>query len=276
MRRVISRVVALTEPSPTWIAEGVDGRPLGTASLWIPPAGGPAEVRLRVHPAERRSGVGGRLLRSAAGHPGVTALLGEPVEEGSAGDAFCTALGMRRVLALTYTKLAVKDVDLTPEPVAGYRLVHWEGTVADELAETFARARGAMDDMPMDDIDYRPEVWDVARLHRVAAVVADRGDVLLTTAVIGADGEIAGFTEVVIAGAEGQNYGTGVLPAHRGRGLARWLKVAQIGLVQQRFPGVTGLLADTADSNVAMRRVNEALGYRPTHRSFIYQLDRED
>ncbi|WP_092557374.1 GNAT family N-acetyltransferase [Actinoplanes derwentensis] len=271
---MIARVVALTEPSPTWIAEGDDGRPLGTASLWIPPAGGPAEVRIRVHPAERRSGVGTRLLQEAARYEGVPALLGEVVAEGSAGDAFCVSAGMRQVLALTYTRLEVVDFDLVGEAVPGYRLVHWEGTVADEIAETFARSRSAMDDMPMDDVDYRPEPWDVARLHRVAAVVAERGDVLLTTAAIGADGEIAGFTEVVLSGDQGQNYGTGVLVPHRGRGLARWLKVAQIAVVRQRFPAVTGLLADTADSNVAMRRVNEALGYRPTHRSRIHQLDR--
>ncbi|HWS37168.1 MAG TPA: GNAT family N-acetyltransferase [Actinoplanes sp.] len=272
---MIARVVALTGPSPTWIAEGPDGRPLGTASLRIPPAGGPAEVRVRVHPAERRAGVGTRLLQDACRYEGITVLLGEPVEEGSPGDAFCVSAGMRRVLALTYTRLTVEDFDLVEKAAPGYRIVHWEGAVADELAETFARSRSAMDDMPMDDIDYRPDPWDVARLHRVAAVVAERGDVLLTTAAVDASGEIAGFTEVVLSGAEGQNYGTGVLPAHRGRGLATWLKVAQINLVKERFPAVVALLADTADSNVAMRRVNETLGYRPTHRSFIHQLDVE-
>ncbi|WP_430782617.1 GNAT family N-acetyltransferase [Actinoplanes sp. G11-F43] len=272
---MITRVVAFTAPSPGWIAEGDDGRPLGTATLWIPPAGGPAEVRLRVHPAERRSGVGTRLLREAAGADGVTALLGEPVREGSGEDAFCRAAGMRVVLSLTYTSLALVDFDQTAETVPGYRIVHWEGTVPDELAETAVRSRSAMDDMPMEGVDYRPEPWDVARLRRVAAVVADRGDVLLTTAAVGADGAIAGFTEVVLSGGEGQNYGTGVLPEHRGRGLARWLKVEQIRRVMERFPQVGSLLADTADSNVAMRRVNEALGYRPTHRSLLYQLDRE-
>lgn len=272
---MITRVVALTEPSPTWIAEGDDGRPLGTASLWIPPAGGPAELRLRVHPAERRSGVGSRLLREAAAAGGVGAVLGEPVREGSGEQAFCVAVGMRVVLALTYTRLEVVDFDQSAEAVPGYRIVHWEGTVADELAETFARSRSAMDDMPMDDIDYRPDPWDVGRLHRVAAVVAERGDVLFTTAVVGADGEIAGFTEVVLSGGQGQNYGTGVLPEHRGRGLARWLKVEQIRQVKERFPQVAALIADTADSNAAMRRVNEGLGYRPTHRSLIYQLGGE-
>lgn len=279
---MILRVTALVNPendSPAWIAEGGDGRPLGTAVLRVPSTGSTADLRISVHPAERRAGVGTRLLREAieAGTArGLTALLGEPVREGSGGDAFCAASGLRRVLALTYTRL---DLSLTPassRAVPGYRLVHWEGTVADELAQTYARSRSAMDDMPMDDAAYEPDVWDVTRLHRVAEAVAKRGDLLLTTAALTGDGEIAGFTELVVDGdgtGDGQHYGTGVMPEHRGRGLARWMKAEQIAHVRGRFPQLAGLLADTADSNVAMRRVNETLGYRPTHRSLLYQAD---
>jgi GNAT superfamily N-acetyltransferase len=71
---------------------------------------------------------------------------------------------------------------------------------------------------------------------------------------------------------DAQHYGTGVLPAHRGRGLARWMKAAAIRRAAERHPGLAGLLADTADSNVAMRRINDDLGYAPTHRSVLYQL----
>ncbi|MFC4069214.1 GNAT family N-acetyltransferase [Actinoplanes subglobosus] len=280
---MISRVIALTDPStgnPVWIAEGDDGRPLGTAYVYALAGGGAGELRITVHPAERRSGVGARLLREAVGSAterGLTALLGQPVREGSEGEAFCAAAGLRRVLALTYTRLALADWDGREVPAPeGYRIVHWTGRVSGELAETFARSRKAMDDMPMDDAAWTPDEWDVERLHRVADVVANRGETLLTTAAIGSDGEIAGFTEVVVAGdgtGDGQHYGTGVLPEHRGHGLARWLKAAQIDEVRSRFPELDGLLADTADSNTAMRRVNDSLGYLPTHRSLLYQVD---
>jgi ribosomal protein S18 acetylase RimI-like enzyme len=282
MRRMITRITALTDPStgnPAWIAEGDDDRPLGTARVHLPAGGGAADLRITVHPAERRAGAGTRLLAAAvasASERGLTALLGPAVEEGSAGESFCVAAGMRRVLALTYTRLELASFAGAAGPVDGYRIVHWEGTVADELAETFARSRRAMDDMPMDDAAWTPDTWDVQRLHRIAEAVAKRGEILLTTAVIGPDAEIAGFTEVVVAGegtGDGQHYGTGVLPEHRGRGLARWLKVAQIEEVRARFPGLAGLLADTADSNVAMRRINDSLGYLPTHRSLLYQAD---
>ncbi|MBG0562600.1 GNAT family N-acetyltransferase [Actinoplanes aureus] len=316
---MIVRITPLTDPARSssghrlaWLATEADGRPLGTAFLRVPADGGVADLELRVHPAERRSGVGTQLLNAAteaAAGLNLDGVLTEPVQEGSEGDEFCRARGLRRVLALTYTRLVLNPAITTPDgtapgiatsgaaaaapagaassdpvlgrsqvgqPVDGYRLVHWEGTVPDELAETFARSRRAMDDMPMDDAGYTPQPWDVARLHAIAEAVAKRGEILCTTAAVTADGEIAGFTELVVASdgkGDGQHYGTGVLPEHRGRGLARWMKAEAIALARVRFPNLEGLLADTADSNTGMRRINDELGYRPVYRSCLYQLD---
>jgi GNAT superfamily N-acetyltransferase len=263
-----------------WLATASpDGRPVGTAFAWMPPdGGGAAELQVRVHPAERRAGVGTRLLDAvvaAARERGLSGVLSEHIEEGTPGELFCVARGLRRVLTLIYTRLPLDGPLPVAVPAAGYRLIHWEGVVADALAETFARSRRAMDDMPMDEAPQVPEVWDVDRLHRIADAVAGRGDVLRTTAAVDADGEIVGFSELVVSGdgtGDGQHYGTGVLGEHRGRGLAAWMKAAQIAAARERFPRLSGLLADTAESNTAMRRVNETLGYRPTHRGGLYEL----
>jgi GNAT superfamily N-acetyltransferase len=246
----------------------------------VPATGVAAEVELRVHPVERRAGVGTRLLDTVAAAAldlGMSGLLTEPLREGSDGEGFCVARGLRPALALTFTRLPLDAAEVPQAgPVSGYRLVYWEGTVPDELAATFARSRRAMDDMPMEDADHDPQPWDVERLHAIAEAVARRGEILCTTAVVAADGEIAGFTELVVPGdgtGDGQHYGTGVLPEHRGRGLARWMKVESILRARARFAGLAGLLADTADSNAPMRRINESLGYRPTHRGVLYRLD---
>ncbi|MFF5084061.1 GNAT family N-acetyltransferase [Actinoplanes sp. NPDC000266] len=282
MTVLITPLVDATSPRRLlWLASGTDGWPLGTASLRLPPDEGHADLELQVHPAERRSGVGTRLLQAvvaaAASQRGLRSVLTQPVDEGSPGDRFCAALRLRAVLRLTYTRLDLTlPLAAVPADVPGYRLVHWEGRVPDELAGTFARSRSAMDDMPMDDADYTPDPWDVERLHAVADAVSLRGEVLCVTAARGEDGEIAGFTELVVPGdgaGDAQHYGTGVLPPHRGLGLARWMKAAQIARVRDRFPELAGLLADTADSNAAMRRVNDSLGYGFTHRSLIYQYD---
>ncbi|MFI5896281.1 GNAT family N-acetyltransferase [Actinoplanes sp. NPDC051513] len=275
------QIKALVDPSDssssrslTWLATGDDGRPLAAASLRIPADGGAADLQIHVHPAERRAGVGTRLLDAAiAAAPGT--VLTEAVEEGSPGDHFCAARGLRAVLRLTYTRLELGG-PVVSDPVPGYRLIHWVGSTPPELVDTFVRARHAMDDMPMDDADYVPDTWDASRLDAVTKAVADRGEFLCVTAALTTEGEMAAFTELVVpadGAGDAQHYGTGVLPEHRGRGLSRWMKAEQIGQVRDRFPSVAGLLADTADSNAAMRRVNESLGYRPTHRSLLYQYN---
>jgi GNAT superfamily N-acetyltransferase len=269
-----------------WIAAGDEGHPVGTAYLRVFTVAGAehrTEAEIAVHPAERRRGAGTALLAeavAAARGLGRRTLVAGPVDAGSPGEAFLTARGLRPVLALTYARLALADADVTAalaEPHPGYRLVTWEGTVPDELAATFAASRRAMDDMPMDEADVGAEAWDVDRVRAVAAAVTDRGDTLCTVvAVAEADGTIAGFSELVVAGsgpADAQHYGTGVLPEHRGRGLARRMKAAAIRHTRSAHPDVPGLLTDTADSNVAMRRINDALGYVPTHRSLLFQLD---
>ncbi|MEV1002698.1 GNAT family N-acetyltransferase [Nonomuraea sp. NPDC050202] len=90
------------------------------------------------------------------------------------------------------------------------------------------------------------------------------------------DGSVAGFTELVVPGegkGDAQHYAAGVLPGHRGHGLARWMKAEAIRQARERYPDLAGLLTDTADSNRHMRVINDALGYLPAHQRVTLQLD---
>ncbi|MGW2276541.1 N-acetyltransferase family protein [Streptomyces sp. NPDC001770] len=295
-----------------WLAEEVPGGgggpaaidppayPVGSAYLRFSTAPGRdhlAELDLAVHPAARRTGVGTRLLDAALagaraeGRSTVTAQVAvaggaEKGQDDREAAEFLTAHGFRVVLTLTFARLATADADqvalaaLAAAPHPGYRLTSWSGTVPDELAETFAGSRWAMDDMPMDEMDHGTETWDVDRVRAVARAVERRGELLHTVAVVSeADGAIVGFTELVVPGdgtGEGLHYGTGVLPAHRGRGLARWMKTESIRTALTTHPALTGLVTDTADANAPMRAVNDALGYVPTHRSVFLQRELGD
>ncbi|MGF1426501.1 GNAT family N-acetyltransferase [Kitasatospora sp. LaBMicrA B282] len=271
-----------------WLAADADGSPAGSAFLRLFTAAGQqhlAELAINVHPTERRRGAGSRLLDAA-----VTAARADSrrcviaqAREGQPGDHFLAARGFRRVMTLTYARLALAEADpaaldsLVEAPHPGYRLISWDGTVPDELAETFTASRSAMDDMPMEGTDFGRVVWDVDRVRAAAAAVARRGELLETVAAVhAASGEIVGFTELVVpAGGVGdaQHYGTGVLPEHRGRGLAVWMKAESIRRARERHPELAGLLTDTAGDNPSMRSINDGLGYRATHRTFEYQLD---
>ncbi|WP_405885045.1 GNAT family N-acetyltransferase [Streptomyces sp. NBC_01136] len=289
------RITPLTDPESTpssrrlaWLAAGSEGVPMGSAFLRLFTKEGQrhlAEVEVAIHPAERRQGVGSRLLDaavSAARDEGRRSLLAQ-AEHGSPGDLFLAARGFRRVLALTYTRLSLADADLgrigeiAERPHPGYELTQWDGTVPPELARSFADSRRAMDDMPMEGTDYGTVVWDVERVVSAAEAVAKRGELLHTVAAVDrSDGSVVGFSELVVPGdgrGDAQHYGTGVLPEHRGHALGLWMKAESIRTARRRYPELGGLLTDTADSNAPMRAVNDALGYLPTHRAVEYQLD---
>ncbi|MGW1774051.1 GNAT family N-acetyltransferase [Streptomyces sp. NPDC002104] len=288
------RITPLTDPAHgansrrlAWLASDADSITVGTAFLRLFDGGQAhlAELTLHVHPAERRKGVGSGLLDAAvaAARADARRCVSAQAEAGSPGDRFLPAHGFRKVLTLRFARLPLADVNPTAlteiieRPHPGYRLVSWQGTVPDDLATTFAASRRAMDDTPMEDTDYGTVTWDVDRVRAAAKAVHDRGDHLHTVAAIDtADGSIAGFTELVVPGngtGDGQHYGTGVLPEHRGHGLGRWMKAESIRQAHARHPGLGGLLTDTADSNAPMRRISDGLGYLPTHTTVQYQLD---
>ncbi|OIJ94567.1 GNAT family N-acetyltransferase [Streptomyces colonosanans] len=270
-----------------WLASDTSGVPVGSAFLRLFTKSGQdhlAELELHVHPAERRNGTGTRLLNAAvnaAREDGRRSLVAQ-AELGSPGAQFLSARGFCKVLTLIYSRLHLANTNVAAltqiieQSHPGYQLLSWDGTVPDSLAESFALSRRAMDDMPMGDTDYGTVIWDVDRVRAAAAAVAQRGDLLHTVAAIDeADGSIAGFTELVVPGdgkGDGQHYGTGVLPEHRGHGLGRWMKATAIRQACERHPDLGGLLTDTADTNLHMRAINDELGYAPTHQTIEYQL----
>ncbi|MFI5764203.1 GNAT family N-acetyltransferase [Streptomyces sp. NPDC051563] len=288
------RITPLTDPAHgahsrrlAWLASDADSVPLGTAFLRLFDGGQAhlAELSLQVHPTERRKGVGSRLLDTAvaAARDEARRCVSAQAEAGSPGDLFLPAHGFRKVLTLRFARLPLAGADLTAlagiigRPHPGYRLASWEGTVPDELAKTFADSCRAMDDMPMEDTDHGTTLWDVDRVRAAAKAVHDRGDHLHTVVALDTtDGSIAGFTELVVPGngrGDGQHYGTGVLPKHRGHSLGRWMKAESIRRAREHYPDLGGLLTDTADSNTHMRRISDSLGYVPTHTTVQYQLD---
>ena len=289
------RITPLTDPEHgprsrrlAWLATDAVAGPVGAAFLRLFTDAGQrhlAELTLQVHPVERRRRVGSRLLDAAlaAARDEAGRRVVAEAEAGSPGAGFLSARGFRAVLTLEYSRLPLPDVDtavlagIVARPHPGYRLVSWPGTVPDHLAATFAASRRAMDDMPLQDSDHGTVTWDVDRVRAVAAAVGKRGDHLHTVvAVDTSDGSIAGFTELVVPAdgrGDGQHYGTGVLPEHRGHGLGSWMKAESIRQARERYPHLGGLCTDTADSNAPMRRINSGLGYAPTHLTCQYQRD---
>ncbi|MGW2302298.1 N-acetyltransferase family protein [Streptomyces sp. NPDC001809] len=265
-----------------WLATEADGTVVGVAGLRLFTPEGQrhlAELEVHVTPERRRSGVGSHLLATAVGaarEEGRRSLVAAAPGEGPAG-AFCAARGFRRVLAFDHLLLDLAQAD-TAEADAehpGYELVGWTGTVPDEWAEAFASAKNAMNDMPTGDMDYGSQTWTPDRVRAMAEVLADRGDLLLTTAALG-KGEMAGYTEIVIRSGEtgrAQQYDTAVAPAHRGHGLGLWLKAEMVRRLRAEHPGIGEVETDNAQENTHMLTVNRRLGFRFHRSTHEYQLD---
>lgn len=265
-----------------WLATEPDGTVAGVAALRLFTGAGQehlAELELHVHPHRRRRGVGSQLLAQVvfAAQVENRRSLVAGVADVEPGVAFCAAKSFRRVLTLRHLLLDVSDADASTadDNPTGYGLASWEGTVPDDLADAFAAAKNAMNDMPTGDMDYGEQRWDADRVRAMARVLADRGDTLLTVAALHGE-EVAGFTEIVIRAGEQQRalqYDTVVVPGHRGHGLGLWVKAAMIRRLRADHPGIGTIETDNADDNTHMLAVNESLGFREHRRAHEYQLD---
>ncbi|MFI5753341.1 GNAT family N-acetyltransferase [Streptomyces sp. NPDC051644] len=271
----------------TWLATTADGTTVGVAGLRLftsPSQQHLAELELTVDPAHRRLRTGSLLLSAvvAACRAERRRSLVATAAADSPGEAFSERHGFRRALILNHLMLRLDELDvaellrIADAERPGYRLTGWTGTVPDELADTFAAAKNAMNDMPVGDLDYGSVAWDAERVRAMGKVVADRGDTLQTIAAVHDDGTVAGYTEILIP--QGlpprvQQYDTAVVPAHRGHGLGLWVKAAMVRRLRAEHPGVVEIETDNADDNVHMLAVNHRLGFRSYRHTREFQLD---
>jgi GNAT superfamily N-acetyltransferase len=243
-----------------WLAGG------GSAALYVH---GPraAFVHLRVHPDARRRGIGTALLETVLGRCrelGVRALHGHHTSP--AGAAFAARAGASDGQRVVHSLLGLPAAELPePSPPAGWRLATWLGRVPGEHLAAFVRARAAMDDAPASDGVELP-VWTAEDVRASEESLAARQREMRLTVALDSAGEVGAFTE--LRHSAGSTLGftddTGTVAAHRGRGLARAVKLESLRRLRADHPEVEVVTTANAEENTAMRRLNESLGFRPT------------
>jgi GNAT superfamily N-acetyltransferase len=75
---------------------------------------------------------------------------------------------------------------------------------------------------------------------------------------------LVGYTEVAVFDAWrefGDQWDTGVLPAYRGRGIAKWVKTEMLAWLREVEPSLQLLTTWNAAVNDSMLAVNKLLGY---------------
>jgi GNAT superfamily N-acetyltransferase len=267
------------DPQETWLArDGASGEACGWYVLILPERENRqlAGLRVFVHAARRRAGLGTALLRHGAARAqqaGRVQLDADAPEE-SPGSAFARALGARtgligarRVLDLeTLPAGHLARLRATAEAAArGYDLVSWDGPVPEEHLQAVAAINcDAQADMPRDPAQ-EAQRWDPERVRLDERRMAAQGLRYYTVAARSlTTGELAGLTQMGVdpdQPAWGFLELTAVARPHRGHRLGLLVKAAMLDVLAEREPQVTRILTGNADANKHMIAINVDLGY---------------
>jgi len=248
-----------------WLVDA-EGGPAGAAALMMH---GPAfvYVEILVHPEQRRRGTGSALLEKlcdAAREHGAHSFFGH--HWSAAGAAFAAHVGARDDQRDVRALLDLRSADL-PDPVVppGWRLFSWVGAAPEELVESFARARDAMNDAPAPDgvQSWTTTVDDIRRIEEASAL---RGREVRVTVALDERDEIAAFTDLraTPGSTAAATDDTAVVAAARGLGLARAVKVESLRRLRAERPEVETVSTMNAEHNAAMRHINTSIGFVPT------------
>ncbi|WBB55280.1 GNAT family N-acetyltransferase [Verrucosispora sp. WMMD573] len=207
---------------------------------------------LHVHPDHRRRGIGSALLAEAVTHLApldLTRLHGRALPEAL---PFVRRHGFTPSRQEHFSALDLHMLPPLPTPSDGARLVpladvdprrvHRVDVVAsaDEPGDVVSGAIGYA--------DWLATTWDNVGLDRDASMGVE------------VDGELVAISLVKRDGARMWSDYTGTVPQHRGRGLARLVKLAALHRAAER--GVTVAYTGNDAANAPMLAVNDRLGYR--------------
>lgn len=288
----IARVRHLPAPQDgvMLVARGTDGSIAGLAECgWEQLTGWQHVlwVDLAVLPGARRRGLGRVLLEHAtdvAQRRGLRLITGRTRDNVLPGAAFCRRFGAEQAIVNRENRLDLGSVDRElidrwmadgPVRAPGYRLQFVAGRTPAGLADQVAQVLNVMNTAPRDDLDISDTLVTPELLAEYEeAHAAAGGDQWAYYAVEESSGRFVGLTGIYVERWAGDRVwvaDTGVDPAHRGRGLGKWLKAAITRRILDELPGVRWVITWNARSNDAMLAINEQLGFRTSSINTTWQ-----
>ena len=245
-------------------------------------------AELTVRPGQRRQGHGTAMLQEVVRRAREASR--STVWIGGAGDdpavaGFLTRAGFRYASHDARRRQVLADVDraevarLRAQSEAAstdYELTRLTPPLPDDLLVELAQVTAAINDAPMGDLTWEPEVFDEALMRDLEAARVGRGDRLYRiVARHRGTGEMAGHTMMSTDPARptwGFQGDTAVARAHRGHRLGLRLKIAMMDWLAEVEPQLEQIETWNQADNGYMIKVNEALGYRLDRIFHMYEL----
>ena len=206
------------------------------------------------------------------------------IKQGDPAEHLVRDLGLKSVYEEKRSRLSIASLDMglmrswverARDRASDYELAYYESPLPDDLLEKFCDFAYVMNTAPREDYESEdevltPETWrdleekvvaSKCRLHTIIAVHRPTGD-------------FAGYTQLKTQDLQPElawQWDTGVDPAHRNKGLGRWLKAAMIERIVADNPRLTRVDTYNAGSNEPMLNINVEMGFEPVHISHVWQ-----
>jgi mycothiol synthase len=273
-----------------WLAETTDGSPVACGFCWSNSAGDQRamECDLSVRRDRRREGIGWQLfekIRATTADEGRALLTWTTSDAVPAGEAFSRRVGARPARANRTSELRLDQVnwpmiaawaDARPARERGYRLEMIDGVFPDHLRADAAIFHHIMQTAPREDLDVGDVLIGPDHIAELDRALLEAGRLRWTALLRDPNGACVGGTEVTFEQWEPDlalQQNTGIDPAHRGLGLAKWAKAAILERIRADRPETQRIRTGNAFSNAPMLAINDALGFTVVGTRTEWQLD---
>jgi mycothiol synthase len=296
MPRPLAAYVAYARSLPSqfddhaWLAETSEGMHVAAGFCWSNSAGEHRvmECDVLVRQGFRRRGIGSRLLTAVChqtAQEGRSLLTWSTFGAVPAGELFSRRVGARIGMVNRTSELVLADADWSMiESWAraerarrlGYRLEMVDGAFPEDLRADAVRFHQIMQTAPMEDLDFADVPVDSRFVAELDRALTEAGRTRWTIFVRDDAGVCIGGTEITLEPSDPATVlqqNTGIDPAHRGLGLAKWAKAAMLQRTRRQLPDAVRVRTENAVSNAPMLAINDALGFTVSNTRTQWQAD---